>query len=163
MKRTVIDNFHSKGFEWLSNFFPAPVVYRGVNYNTVEHAYQAAKTLVLAEREQIRMCSTPGKAKRLGREVTMRPDWDKIKLTVMLHLLRQKFNIPELRDKLLATGDIRLIEGNTWGDTFWGVCNRTGMNHLGRLLMQVRSELRGQMDMFDEALEPQKEDARWVK
>ena len=47
----------------------------------------------------------------------------------------------DLADCLVDTGDQPLIEGNTWGDRFWGVCGGTGMNHLGRLLMEVREEL----------------------
>jgi predicted NAD-dependent protein-ADP-ribosyltransferase YbiA (DUF1768 family) len=81
----------------------------------------------------------------------------------MLHLLQQKFSDPVLKEKLLATGGAVLVEGNTWGDTFWGVYKRNGMNHLGRLLMKVRAECRGQMDMFEEEDVPQKEDARWVE
>ncbi len=105
--------------------------------------------MVLTERELIRLCRTPNKAKRLGGPkskggiVTKRPNWDTIKLDVMLYLLRQKFSIPKLKAKLLATGDQELVEGNKWHDTFWGVCNGVGSNHLGRLLMQVRQEVKG--------------------
>lgn len=143
----MINDFHTRGYEFLSNFSWVEVGYRGVKYPSVEHAFQAAKTLILAERELIRACRTPHAAKRLGGPkakggiVTLRHDWDKIKLDIMLYLLRQKFSKPELKAKLLATGDQELVEGNKWHDTFWGVCNGIGSNHLGRLLMQVRSEL----------------------
>lgn len=64
-----------------------------------------------------------------------------MKLRVMELLLRQKFQIPELGAKLLSTGSAELVEGNHWGDTFWGVYNKVGHNHLGKLLMKIRSEL----------------------
>lgn len=127
---------------WLSNFWPAQVVFAGISYPTVEHAYQAAKSDVQSEREAICLAKTPGDAKRLGKRVTMRKDWNAVKLDVMLDLLRQKFAIPTLRAKLLATGDLMLVEGNPWGDYFWGVCRGKGENHLGRLLMGVRSEIK---------------------
>lgn len=72
----------------------------------------------------------------------MRDDWERVKLAVMLDLLRQKFAHADLRAQLIATSDDVLVEGNTWGDTFWGMCNGVGLNHLGRLLMQVRAEVR---------------------
>ena len=145
----MINDFHKPGCEFLSNFSPALVEYRGVKYRTVEHAYQAAKTLVFTEREQIREAFSPNLAKKLGGPpwkggiVTKRPNWEQIKLSVMLYLLRQKFNDPDLKSKLLGTGDEELVEGNKWHDTFWGVCNGVGSNHLGRLLMQVRQEIKG--------------------
>lgn len=129
-------------YRWLSNFWPAPVRLDGVVYPTVEHAYQAAKTLDRAERALIARLTSPGAAKRSGRRVTMRDDWDGVKLDVMLGLLRGKFARGDLRARLLSTGDVQLIEDNTWGDHYWGVCRGDGQNHLGRLLMQVRDELR---------------------
>ena len=145
----MINDFHKPGCEFLSNFSPAVVQYRGVKYRTVEHAYQAAKTLVFAERVQIQKAFSPNLAKKLGGPphkggiVTKRPNWEQIKLDVMLYLLRQKFSNPDLKSKLLGTADEELVEGNKWHDTFWGVCNGVGSNHLGRLLMQVRQELKG--------------------
>ena len=126
---------------FLSNFHPCGVTLGGERYPSVEHAYQAAKTLNDIGRETIRCCKSAGAAKRLGRCVSLRPGWDKIKLAVMMDLLRQKFSDPELKRLLLATGDAELIEGNTWGDTYWGVCDGKGENWLGRLLMQAREEL----------------------
>lgn len=132
-------------WRFLSNFAPVDVELDGLTYPSVEHAYQAAKTLDRAERGPIAHAQTAGIAKRLGRRVTMRPDWDTIKRDVMLDLLRQKFAKTYMGVKLLATGNAVLIEGNTWGDTYWGVCLGEGKNHLGLLLMQVRSELRGEI------------------
>ena len=72
----------------------------------------------------------------------MKENWDEIKLSVMERAVRRKFEIPELREALLETGDAFLMEGNSHGDTFWGVCNGAGHNHLGKILMKVRSELK---------------------
>ena len=137
---TCIERFEEE-YRWLSNFAPALVDYDGVSYPTVEHAYQAAKTMDGVERARIAAAASPGRARRLGRSVALRADWDVLKLDVMLDLLRQKFHLSEYRSKLLATGDSVLIEGNVWGDTFWGVCRGVGENHLGKLLMRVRCEL----------------------
>lgn len=122
-------------FSFLSNF------YQHGNW-TVEHHYQAAKTDDPEWAAKILNAPTPGQAKRFGRKAPMRPTWEEEKVVVMLTLLRVKFLWPDLAQKLIATGDAMLVEGNTWGDTFWGVCRGQGQNHLGRLLMQVREELR---------------------
>ena len=139
---TPIDKFQGE-FRWLSNFWPAQVEHDGITYPTVEHAYQAAKSLVRAERELIAEAGTPGKAKRMGRMVTLRPDWDTLKFPTMLLLVRRKFaHHHTLKRQLLATYPRPLIEGNHWGDTYWGVCRGRGENKLGLILMQVRDELR---------------------
>lgn len=128
---------------FLSNFFPAPVKYDGVTYATVEHAYQAAKTEDRVARLRIEACSTPGRAKRMGKEVKLRANWEDMKLDIMRDLLWQKFtDHPTLRERLLATGDVMLVEGNDWGDRYWGVCDGVGFNFLGRLLMFTRRVIR---------------------
>lgn len=127
---------------FLSNFYAAPVGFEGLLYPTVEHAYQAAKSLDVAIRRGIRDLSTATNAKMRGRAIRpLRTDWEQVKFDVMLTCLRSKFLNPELRAQLVATGDARLVESNTWGDRVWGVCDGRGENHLGRLLMQVRTEL----------------------
>lgn len=129
-------------FAFLSNFSPSPVFLDGVAFPTVEHAFQAAKTLDPAERDLVLAAVTPGRAKRVGRRVTLRPDWEEVRLLVMGDLLQQKFAFgTALARSLLATGDTLLIEGNAWHDTFWGVCDGVGKNHLGRLLMAIRANL----------------------
>jgi ribA/ribD-fused uncharacterized protein len=135
----VIDSFSG---EWrpLSNFWYAPVMLDGITYATNEHAFQAAKTLDVSERVRILNAATPGIAKSLGRACTLRPDWEARKIEVMTDLNRQKYKNPELRSLLLSTGDASLIEGNHWGDTFWGVCNGVGKNYLGKILMSIRDE-----------------------
>lgn len=127
-------------YRFLSNFYPAEVQFEGRSYRTVEHAFQAAKTLSSQMRVAIAEAPSPGHAKALGRAVTLRPDWEDVKIGVMRDLLRQKFGRPPLRDLLLATAPRQLIEGNTWGDHFWGICDGEGENHLGRLLEEVRTD-----------------------
>ncbi len=134
-------------FAFLSNFYHSPIIYEGLEYPTVEHAFQAAKTLDIDERRYIAVLPTPGAAKRAGRNVHLRKDWEDIKIDVMRECLKEKFKDPELFASLLATGDRELIEGNCWHDNFWGVCScersqGQGQNHLGKLLMELRTELR---------------------
>jgi len=124
-----------------SNFYDSPVMFDWSQYPTVEHAYQAAKTLNKAAREEIRLASTPGKAKRLGQQVDIRPDWEDVKVEIMRDLVWRKFQIPELAYMLLDTGDTILEERNYWGDTFWGICDGVGQNWLGKLLMETRERL----------------------
>jgi ribA/ribD-fused uncharacterized protein len=155
MPLTRINRFQGE-YRFLSNFWMCPVFYEGKLYPSSEHAYQAAKTLREGQREYIRSAKTAGSAKRRGREITLRPDWDEVKVDVMRAILEEKFGLDhlsvgyqtgkahkqELAEKLLATGDAVLIEGNTWGDTFWGVCKGSGQNWLGFLLMEIRMLLR---------------------
>lgn len=129
-------------FDFLSNFYPCEISFEGLVYPTAEHAYQAAKTIHEPERIEIRDATTPGRAKRLGRNVTIRDDWNSERLQVMEVILNQKFSNPILLQRLLATEDAQLIEGNDWGDQFWGVSNGRGENHLGRLLMKIRDRSR---------------------
>lgn len=136
-----IESFWNE-YRFLSNFHFCDIEMDGMTYRTLEHAYQAAKTTETEFRIAISACITPGDAKRMGRQIPMRKNWERIKLDVMLGLLRQKFAEGELRAKLLATGDAHLEEGNKHGDMFWGTVHGFGENHLGKLLMQVREELR---------------------
>lgn len=127
---------------FLSNFWPADVTFEGVRFPSAEHAYQAAKTVDVSERARIAALATPSDAKRAGRALICRADWDRVKLDVMERCVRDKFlNNAGLGARLLATGEAELIEGNDWGDEYWGVCNGRGANHLGKILMKVRAEL----------------------
>lgn len=130
---------------FLSNFYPAEIELDGLIYPTLEHAYQASKTKSKAEREVIRKAKKPGQAKFLGKRVTLVPDWDTVRVEVMRKLLVQKFANKVLRAELLSTGDADLEEGNYWNDRFWGVCKGRGENQLGKLLMEIREELRAQV------------------
>ena len=138
---TTIDRFHGH-YAFLSNFHPSPLEYRSIVYPTVEHGFQAMKSTSPDDRHRIARLATPGEAKRAGRRLALRPDWDDIRDDVMLHLVSKKFtDHPGLGQLLLATGDAELIEGNTWGDAYWGVCNDIGRNQLGHTLMYVRARL----------------------
>jgi ribA/ribD-fused uncharacterized protein len=131
---------------FLSNFWPVKVSLDGLEYNSVEAAYQAAKTLNMHQRMPFQTM-TPSESKKAGRLLVIRPDWDEVKEQVMYSLLVQKF-MPDtdLAEKLLATGYVPLVEGNTWGDIYWGVCNGQGLNRLGNLLADVRTSLRERKD-----------------
>ncbi len=160
----VIDRFHGE-FEFLSNFQWIAIKDQGMIFPSVEHAFQAAKTTDRRFKRLIGSAPTPGQAKRLGRSVTLRKDWEIVKDEVMLRLLRLKFENEEMRKLLLETGDAELIEGNSWGDWYWGMIQYygemdlrhgeyivggndrmrwRGQNKLGKLLMKVREEIRGE-------------------
>lgn len=125
---------------WLSNFAPCTVVLDGIAYPSTENAYQAAKTVIPAERKQFENI-TAWQAKRAGRQVTLRPGWNNIKISIMENLNQQKYSTEPMRSKLIATGDVEIQEVNTWNDTFWGVCNGVGYNHLGLIIMRIRAEI----------------------
>ncbi len=127
----------------LGNYSIVTVFYKGHAYQTVEHAYQAMKSLDPAVQKTIRDCPTPAVAKKVARQTVLRPDWEQVKNGIMLDLLREKFVQEPERSILLSTGDEHLVEGNWWGDRYWGECPvGNGQNWLGRLLMQVRDELK---------------------
>ena len=107
-------------------------------YKTVEHYFQAMKTVVVAERLSIISLSTPGKAKRAGTKVLMRDGWDYMKDGIMYIGLKTKFNQhPELISQLLAV-DEEIVEDNNWGDRYWGKVDGMGLNVLGELLTSLR-------------------------
>ena len=133
--------------DFLSNFYPAVVHFEGINFPTVEHAYVASKSKDGMHRYRVSQlpAEQAGKAKRLGRKCRLREDWDLVKVSLMKRFLMQKFGYADLRDKLLATGDKIIVEGNYWHDNFWGTCGcgkgncaYHGKNMLGKLLMEVR-------------------------
>lgn len=137
----MIDRFDGE-YAFLSNYSASPFRVDYVLFPTMEHYFQANKADNQNDYLRIAYAPTPGEAKRLGRKIQLRPDWEKIKDNIMLTGLRKKFADPELRNLLLATGDEELVEGNYWRDTYWGVCNGVGQNKLGKLLMQVREEIK---------------------
>jgi len=129
-------------YSFLSNSHPVKIKYEGVEYPSVEHAYQAAKTLNIRTKKHIAKLTTPLKAKEYGKKIKITtPKWDKEKTVVMLELLRLKFNQADLKKLLLATLNLKLVNFNYIGDTFWGQCNGSGSNKLGELIMKVRDEL----------------------
>lgn len=134
---------------FLSNFFPCVITIDGITYSSSEAAFQAQKTTDLSIREEFAGI-TPAQAKLKGKNVKLRCDWETNKLSIMEYIIRQKFLQNDyLRDKLLETGERNLIEMNNWNDTFWGVSKRTGQgeNHLGKILMKVRDELNGKIQI----------------
>lgn len=133
---------------WLSNFALVDVVFDGVTYPSVEHAYVAAKTLNPEIRKEVSKLNSPGSAKRFGRLMTVRYDWDEVKLGIMESLLKQKFKNKKFADKLFETGDCLIVEGNNWHDNYWGSCSCLWcesvqkQNNLGKLLMRIRIDTR---------------------
>lgn len=136
-----IKSFRNK-YEFLSNFYPCLIVYDNDTYASVERAFQAAKCEDRLERLQFQICPSDKEAKKRGRDVKLRPDWEDVKVDIMRDLLKYKFSQPHLLKLLIETGDAELIECNTWGDTFWGVCKGEGQNMLGELLMEIREEVK---------------------
>ena len=139
----IISRFQNE-YRFLSNFYPCEVFFRQRTFQSAEAAYQSAKTLDLDEILAIQFAETPGKAKQLGRQVkNLVQGWEKNKIQIMETILEIKFSDPSLSEKLISTHPKQLVEGNSWGDTFWGVDAATGLgqNRLGRILMQERDRL----------------------
>jgi len=131
-------------YRFLSNFVSSPMIVDEKCYLTVENYFQSQKTLDKIESERIRIAMHPGAAKRLGRYCRLKENWDEIKDEVMMKGIRAKFSCDNMKKKLLATNNDILEEGNVWGDRYWGVDLKTGIgeNRLGKLLMQLRDEIR---------------------
>jgi hypothetical protein len=149
----MIDKFDGK-YRFLSNFYPCKIEHQGITYPSVEHYYVAMKVndeqLINGKyytpgdfREMISRVKEAALVKKIGNKIKLRSDWDNKKLDVMNWAIREKFKDENLKELLLGTGDQELIEGNFWKDFFWGVCNGRGQNHLGKILMIVRDEIRG--------------------
>jgi ribA/ribD-fused uncharacterized protein len=149
----MIQKFEGR-YGFLSNFYPCEIEHQGIVYPSVEHYYVAMKCngpqLINGNqytpvdfREMIARIAYPGMVKKIGQKMSIRKDWNEKKLDFMNWAIREKFKIEILAEMLVETGDEELVEGNTWNDTFWGVCNGRGQNHLGKILMKVRDELRG--------------------
>lgn len=145
-------------YNFLSNFYPCKIEYQGITYNSVETYYVAMKCnndqmidgryYTSADFRELVANMAPGKAKQLGKVIKIRSDWDEKRLGFMEWGLHEKFKIEELKEMLLSTGDVAIIEGNYWHDNFYGQCTcekcfGKGENNLGKLLMQIRSELNG--------------------
>lgn len=147
-KAKVIDCFEND-YDFLSNFYACNVDVFGLDCISSESAYQCMKTTDQSKRYEIAH-SLPSRAKRLGREVELRVGWDGIKDTIMFEVVFSKFSQnKDLQQRLLDTEDAILIEGNSWGDTYWGVCNGEGENKLGQTLMKVREILSKRVEKQD--------------
>lgn len=142
-----IDRFRGENY-FLSNFYMAPITYEGITYTNNEAAFQAQKCENPEGREAFANLN-PSEAKKIGRHVHLRKDWESVKRDIMYNILLNKFKQnPMLRLKLQATGDAYLEEGNNWGDFVWGTVKGIGENRLGKLLMQVREELHTDMELI---------------
>jgi len=129
-------------YSFLSNFYMSPVSFQGIIYTNAEAAYQSAKTQDMSIRRKFREYD-PSIAKREGRNLDLRNDWEHVKFDIMYEICYSKFSLNlDLALKLLQTGDAYLEEGNTWGDKIWGTVNGEGLNYLGNILMIVRNNLR---------------------
>jgi len=133
-------NEFSGEYRWLSNFWSCVVTLDGIPYPTIENAYQAAKTMNNIERIPFQYIS-PFHAKSMGRKISLRLDWDFVKPHIMKSLLIEKFEQEEFREKLINTDNSPIIEGNTWGDVYWGVCDGKGKNLLGIMIMDIRADI----------------------
>lgn len=140
-------------YAFLSNFYSSKVVhvestepYRQLVFPSVEHYYQAMKSTSFEDQMAISQASSPAEAKRMGRKINIRPNWEHIKVQVMKNGVWQKFKDKSLANKLISTHPQEITEENTWGDTFWGTCNGHGTNVLGQILMETRKALRFGLD-----------------
>lgn len=154
-----INSFRGR-FVFLSNFYSCKIEHKGITYPSVEHYYVALKVTGMQFidgvyytgadfRELIAKIKDTNDVKKIGKIVKIRSDWNEKKLGFMEWGVREKFKDINLADELLSTGDLELIEGNNWHDVFWGKCscprcNGGGQNHLGKILMKVREELKQQ-------------------
>lgn len=139
MSSNTINNFRGKYF-FLSNFYEAFIVYNGCSFTNNEAAFQSQKCP-----SQMKSFENldPSSAKRKGRHVALRPDWENVKIGIMRDIVERKFTQnPQLRVKLLSTENAHLEEGNNWGDKIWGTVDGVGQNHLGKILMKVREQMR---------------------
>jgi len=146
----MIDMFLGK-YGFLSNFAPSHIIYGGLDWPTAEHLFQGCKTVDPEIRRKVAKAESPAKAKRMGRQVELRTNWEEIKEQIMYRTVWLKFVQNEGRAALLIqTGDQTIVEGNTWHDNIWGQClcqscreqHIEGRNLLGKILMKVRDALR---------------------
>lgn len=147
-------------YDFLSNMYSATFMWDGRTYRNSEAAFQSAKTLDPVERDTFSEMNGVT-AKREGKKVALRKDWEEVKVEIMEEVVRAKFSQnPELKERLVATGAMELMEGNNWHDTFWGVNAKTleGENHLGQILMKVRAELGGR-EYLERVAEEKEKDA----
>jgi len=143
-------SFFKDEYKWASNFEPVVIYYKHYQFGSVEHAFHAAKELNPGV-YFFKILAVPTHkaylAKRIGKQMNLRKDWDKVKISIMEKFLRQKFEYEKFKNLLLSTGNEYMEEGNYWHDNFWGNCyckkckDKEGLNHLGKLLMKIREEL----------------------
>lgn len=151
-----INSFRGR-YVFLSNFYPCKIEHKGIVYPSVEHYYVALKVTGMQFidgvyytapdfRELVAKIKDPADAKKIGKIVKVRSDWNQKKLEFMEWGVREKFKDQKLAQDLLETGELQLIEANNWHDNFWGSCScprcgNGGLNYLGKILMNIRQEL----------------------
>ncbi len=139
----MINSFRGK-YYFLSNFYETPITFDGITYRNNEAAFQAQKVLNKEEQTEFSNLNA-SEAKKLGRKVLLRKDWEDVKVLLMQGIVDAKFDQhPELAALLMDTGDEYLEEGNTWGDKIWGTVDGKGQNLLGQILMKTRERLKEQ-------------------
>ena len=128
---------------WFSNMIQCDIEIDDIKYKSTENYYQSKKMKNYQDELYIANLD-PHSSKRETRNFEIVDDWNDIKIDVMRIALEAKFNLPKWKDKLLSTGNDKIIEWNNWGDNFWGVSDNDhlGQNHLGLLLMEIRTNLR---------------------
>lgn len=139
----MIDSFRGKN-RFLSNFHMTPVTVDGLTYPSSEHAYMAQKCDDPYWKTRCQNPKVTAKdIKKASYTVKLVPNWDNNRLEQMEKVLTAKFTQNDHLQRLLVdTADQELIEGNAHKDTFWGVCEGIGENHLGNLLMKIRETLK---------------------
>lgn len=154
----IINKFDGE-YRFLSNFYPCKIEHDGIIYNSVEAYYVAMKSdssQVIDRinytptdfRKMITNIKSPGHVKKIGQKIRIRPNWDSKKLEYMKWAVNEKFKDNTLKNMLLSTGTMDIVEGNWWHDNFYGQCicekcANKGKNKLGKLLMEIRNELNG--------------------
>lgn len=143
---------NEKPYGAFSNLHRRSVVFEGVTYPTSEHAYQAGKPRKDSVREWLMAAPSPALLAMAAHGLyvwDINPDWSKIKFERMKNILRAKFTQhSDLQELLLSTGTRRLVEAATVDNAvnrLWGEVNGKGKNKLGELLMEVRAELRAEL------------------
>jgi ribA/ribD-fused uncharacterized protein len=158
----MINNFRGKWF-FLSNFYPCLIEHRGIKYPSVEHYYVAMKIndMQLINgvyytpndfREFISKIEPASEVKKISKKLKLRNNWDRKKIDFMKWGLKEKFKDEKLSELLLSTGEEDLVEGNWWHDNIWGSCycykcGNTGENLLGKLLMEIREEIKNELPL----------------
>lgn len=138
----IIKEFQGE-YRWLSNFATVDILHDEILYPSVEHAWVASKNTDVNWKRKCAASIHPSLVKKMGDDVDLREDWDEVKETIMKELLILKFNQEPFRTKLIETGNDYIMEGNWWGDKFWGYClqKNEGRNLLGGMIMGIRLEL----------------------
>ncbi len=126
--------------------YDCDIEFMGHKFKSVENAYMFAKNPKDIEWLKKCLSMSPGDIKKASKSISLRDDWEVVKLSIMYNLLKQKFTQEPFRTSLLGTKNENIVEGNRWNDTFWGVDIKSnpnvGENWLGRLIMDIRTKLK---------------------